>query len=57
MIITNIETVPGKTIVKHLGMVSGNTVRSKHAGRDHGRSEEHLRRRVEGLHRTAHRIT
>ena len=34
MIITNIETVPGKTIVKHLGMVSGNTVRSKHAGRD-----------------------
>ena len=34
MIITNIETVPGKTIVKHLGMVSGNTVRAKHAGRD-----------------------
>ena len=34
MIITNIETVPGKTIVKHLGMVRGNTVRSKHAGRD-----------------------
>lgn len=34
MIITNIETVPGQTIVKHLGMVSGNTVRSKHAGRD-----------------------
>mgnify|MGYP000022837715 FL=1 len=34
MIVTNIETVPGKTIIKHLGMVSGNTVRSKHAGRD-----------------------
>lgn len=34
MIITNIENVPGKTIVKHLGMVSGNTVRAKHAGRD-----------------------
>ena len=34
MIVTNIETIPGKTIVKHLGMVSGNTVRSKHAGRD-----------------------
>lgn len=32
--VTNIETVPGKTIVKHLGMVNGNTVRSKHAGRD-----------------------
>lgn len=34
MIVTNIETVPGKTIIKHLGMVSGNTVRSKHVGRD-----------------------
>jgi len=34
MIVTNIETVPGQTIVKHLGLVSGNTVRSKHAGRD-----------------------
>jgi uncharacterized protein YbjQ (UPF0145 family) len=34
MIVTNIETVPGKQIVKHLGLVSGNTVRSKHAGRD-----------------------
>jgi uncharacterized protein YbjQ (UPF0145 family) len=34
MIVTNIESVPGRNIVKHLGMVSGNTVRSKHAGRD-----------------------
>ena len=34
LIVTNIEVVPGKKIVKHLGMVSGNTVRSKHAGRD-----------------------
>jgi len=34
LIITNVETVPGKKIVKHLGMVNGNTVRSKHAGRD-----------------------
>ena len=34
VIITNIETIPGKTIIKHLGMVSGNTVRSKHVGRD-----------------------
>ncbi|MDD2744711.1 MAG: YbjQ family protein [Rhodocyclaceae bacterium] len=34
MIVTNIETVPGQTIVKHLGLVSGNTVRSKHVGRD-----------------------
>ncbi|MGH1486394.1 MAG: YbjQ family protein [Cellvibrionaceae bacterium] len=34
MIVTNIEVIPGRTIVKHLGMVQGNTVRSKHAGRD-----------------------
>lgn len=34
MIITNIEIIPGKKVVKHLGMVQGNTVRAKHAGRD-----------------------
>jgi uncharacterized protein YbjQ (UPF0145 family) len=34
VIITNIEIIPGKTVVKHLGMVQGNTVRAKHVGRD-----------------------
>ncbi len=34
MILTNIETVPGKTITAHYGIVSGSTVRAKHAGRD-----------------------
>lgn len=34
MIITNIETVPGKTIVNHFGLVSGSTIRAKHVGRD-----------------------
>jgi len=34
MIISNIETIPGKTIIKHLGLVNGSTVRAKHAGRD-----------------------
>lgn len=34
MIITNIETVPGNTIVEHFGLVSGNTIRAKHVGRD-----------------------
>ena len=29
MIVTNIETIPGKTIVEHFGLVSGNTVRSR----------------------------
>ena len=34
MLISNIEMVPGRRIVKHLGMVQGNTVRAKHAGKD-----------------------
>jgi len=34
VIISNIETIPGKTITEHLGMVQGNTVRAKHVGRD-----------------------
>ncbi len=34
MILTTLETVPGMTVVQHLGIVSGSTVRSKHAGRD-----------------------
>lgn len=34
MLITNVDHVPGKTIVEHYGLVSGSTVRAKHAGRD-----------------------
>ena len=34
MILTNLETVPGKTIVEHFGLVSGSTIRAKHVGRD-----------------------
>lgn len=34
MMITNMETVPGKTISKHFGLVQGNTIRAKHVGRD-----------------------
>lgn len=34
MIVTNIETIPGKSITEHFGMVSGNTIRAKHIGRD-----------------------
>ena len=34
MILTNIETIPGKKIVSHIGMVSGSTVRAKHFGKD-----------------------
>jgi uncharacterized protein YbjQ (UPF0145 family) len=34
MIITNIETVPGKNIIEHFGLVAGSTIRAKHVGRD-----------------------
>jgi uncharacterized protein YbjQ (UPF0145 family) len=34
MILTNIESVPGKNIEEHFGVVSGSTVRAKHVGRD-----------------------
>jgi uncharacterized protein YbjQ (UPF0145 family) len=34
MIITNLETIPGKTITRHYGLVQGNTIRAKHVGRD-----------------------
>jgi uncharacterized protein YbjQ (UPF0145 family) len=34
VIITNLETIPGKTIVRHYGLVQGNTIRAKHIGRD-----------------------
>lgn len=34
MIISNIELIPGKRIIKHLGLVQGSSVRAKHAGRD-----------------------
>jgi uncharacterized protein YbjQ (UPF0145 family) len=31
---TTLETVPGKTITRHIGLVQGSTVRAKHVGRD-----------------------
>jgi uncharacterized protein YbjQ (UPF0145 family) len=34
MILTNLESVPGKAIVEHFGLVSGSTVRAKHVGKD-----------------------
>jgi uncharacterized protein YbjQ (UPF0145 family) len=34
MILTNVESVPGRQIAEHYGLVSGSTVRSKHFGRD-----------------------
>jgi uncharacterized protein YbjQ (UPF0145 family) len=34
VILTNVETVPGKRIVEHFGLVQGSTIRAKHVGRD-----------------------
>ncbi len=34
MTLSNIETVPGKTITRFFGLVSGSTVRAKHIGKD-----------------------
>jgi uncharacterized protein YbjQ (UPF0145 family) len=34
MLLSNLEMVPGKRVVKHLGLVQGSTVRAKHVGKD-----------------------
>ena len=36
MIITNIDQIPGRTVVQELGLVQGSTVRGKHLGKDIG---------------------
>ena len=42
MIVSNTETLPGYRIVEVKGIVQGNTVRAKHAGRDIAASFKHL---------------
>ena len=34
MLISNMEFIPDRKVVKHLGLVQGSTVRAKHLGRD-----------------------
>lgn len=34
MLLTNLEVVPGRRVIEHLGLVQGSTVRAKHAGKD-----------------------
>lgn len=34
MLLSTTETIPGKTITKHLGLVRGNTIRARHIGKD-----------------------
>ena len=42
MIVTNMEEVPGKTVVQHLGIVQGSTVQAKNVFRDIGASLKNL---------------
>ncbi|MHC4436642.1 MAG: YbjQ family protein [Planctomycetota bacterium] len=34
MLMSTTETIEGKKIIKHLGLVKGNTIRARHVGRD-----------------------
>jgi len=34
MLLSNLELVPGRRVLKHLGLVQGSTVRAKHIGKD-----------------------
>lgn len=34
MLVSNLETLPGRVVKTHLGLVQGSTVRAKHVGRD-----------------------
>ena len=42
MILTNIDTIPGKKIVEHYGLVAGNTVRAKNVFKDIGASLKNI---------------
>ncbi|MCB0328099.1 MAG: YbjQ family protein [Bdellovibrionales bacterium] len=42
MILTNLEIVPGRSIVEHFGLVQGSCVKSKHVGRDIAASVKNL---------------
>jgi len=34
MLLSTTDTIDGKKIIKHLGLVKGNTIRARHIGRD-----------------------
>ena len=66
MIICNTETIAGKEITETLGMVRGNTVRAKHAGKDilaslrqivGGEIREYTEMLVEARNVATHRMT
>lgn len=42
VILTTLESVPGKEIIQHYGLVQGSTIRAKHVGRDIAASFKNL---------------
>ncbi len=34
MILSTTDTIPGRTITRHIGLVRGNTIRARHFGKD-----------------------
>ena len=34
MLISNVEIIPDRRVIKHLGLIQGSSVRAKHAGKD-----------------------
>lgn len=42
MILTNIDSIPGKKVVEHFGLVCGSTVRAKNAFKDMGAGLKNL---------------
>ena len=34
MLLSNLEIIPGRPVIEHLGLVQGSTVRAKHIGKD-----------------------
>ncbi len=42
LILTNIDSVPGRGIVQHFGLVQGSTIRAKHLGRDFAASLKNI---------------
>ncbi len=42
MLLSNLEFLPDRTVKRHLGLVQGSSVRSKHVGRDIGASLKSL---------------
>ncbi len=57
LMLSNVETIPGHSVVSSLGLVTGSTVRAKaHREGYLCRFEEHRWGRAQGLYRIAQRV-